>query len=159
MRKLHDEVKNLKEEAAKSKFEERIEGMATQLNRHATDLKDFADASTRAPSSSGSSSSRYTGANDPAYGARTAAVLMHMLPPIPHGTVQSEAERAAKQAECLQRGKDVLLQCNVVQDSYTDLLALRNGKGCTLNFGSHAALQVARSRVGLAGLTFGNLLV
>ena len=61
VRKLHDEVKNLKEEAAKSKFEERIEGMATQLNMHATNIKDFADASTRAPSISGRSSSSTNG--------------------------------------------------------------------------------------------------
>ena len=47
------------------------------------------------------------------------------------------------------------MQCAVLPESYSALEGMRSGKGCTMTFGDHASLQLARSRVRDANLSFG----
>ena len=53
------------------------------------------------------------------------------------------------------KGKEVLLQCGVVDTTYSQLSSMPNGKGCNLEFTSHVALQHAHSQVLATSLSFG----
>ena len=138
--------------ASAAALEARVEVMSTQINETRTRL-DAAPTVSEASTSRASIASTVT--SSPAFETRTSFILMNLLEPIEHGTPQTEAERKQRMERCYQKGKDVLLQCGVLETTYTHLSAMPNGKGCNLEFVSHAAGQLARSRVLAASLSFG----
>ena len=127
-------------------FEKKIEEMSTQLAEQRTKME-------QSPSVSTGSSSSNTG--NPAYETRTAAILMRLLPPTERGQILTDDDRKARMEACYKAGKEVLLQCGVLESTHTNIASMPNAKGCTLDSTSHAALQLARSRVAATGLSFG----
>ena len=138
--------------ASSAALEARVEVMSTQINETRSRL-DAAPTVHEATSSRSSIAS--TTSTSPAFETRTSFILMNLLEPIAHGTPQTEAERKERMERCYQKGKDVPLQCGVVETTYSRLPAMPNGKGCNLEFISHAAGQHARSLVLATSSSFG----
>ena len=80
---------------------------------------------------------------------------MHLLPPVAHGEVTTDDERKARMEDCFKKGKAMLQQCGIVEQTFSNIASMPNAKGCTLDFVSHAALQLARSKVAQTNLSFG----
>ena len=118
--------------------------MSTQIAEAKTRL-DTAPAPLGVPS--GSSSNARSSSSSLEYENRTAAILMHLLEPIQHGTVLTDEQNKARMEASFGKGNEVLVQCGVVDSTYSQPASMPNGKGCTLDFISHSALQLARSCV------------
>ena len=138
--------------ASSAALEQRVEVMSTQINETRTRLD---AAPTVHEASSSRSSIASTASASPALETRTSAILMNLLEPFVHGTPLTDEERKARMERCFTKGKEVLLQCGVVESTYSQLASMPNGKGCNLEFTSHAALQHARSQVLATSLSFG----
>lgn len=156
VKQLLDKVGVLETKGTDAGLTDRVVEMASTLQAQRTDLENV-KASQSAAASSGDSRRHSVANNEPAYENRTAAVLMNLLPPQRHNELATEEDKRLRQQACYEAGKALLLELNVVPESYSELMGMRSGKGCNLNFTSHGALQMARSKVMNGNKSYGLL--
>lgn len=82
-------------------------------------------------------------------------MLMNLLPPARHNDLITEEEKRQRQQQCYEAGKALLLELQVVPETYSEFTGMRSGKGCNLTFTTHGALQMARAKVMNSNTSYG----
>ena len=82
--------------------------------------------------------------------------MMNLLPPVPHGTVFDDEQRRARTTQAYNKALEILQQLQIPPEFYKNMVSLWNAKGVELDCPSHGHLQIIRSKVSLANLSFGD---
>ena len=80
---------------------------------------------------------------------------MHIIPPLPHGTLVDDDQRRARSKQAYDKAIEILQQLQIPPDYYKNMVSLWNAKGVEMDCPSHGHLQIIRSKVSLANLSYG----
>ena len=162
VQQLLEKVNVMEAKGADAVLNDRVAEMAVTLQAQRTDLESVkASQTTNIHGGAQAGDSRRhsiaASSSETPYEARTTAVLMNLLPPAKHNDLTSEDDKRARQQQCYEAGKALLLELQIVPETFSELVGMRSGKGCNLTFTTHGALQMARSKVMNANKSYGML--
>ena len=129
---------------------QKIETMASQINEQKSNIE-AAQRSTTA-----TAGRQAVAPGDPPYESRTRGLLMNLLPPLAHGTIIDDEQRRARTTQAYNKALEILQQLQIPPEYYKNMVSLWNAKGVELDCPSHGHLQIIRSKVSLANLSFGD---